>query len=430
MSGKISAKNNKKNLHMIFICISIIVILCIVILILNNIKKDNEISSVINKNITVEVGTEQISLDNFIISNEKNYDIALVTDLNTVNLLTPGSYPVEIECNDSIVKCTVNVADTTAPTAVPSENVVFKGIEVNADTLVKDIVDFSPVTVEFKNSIDYNTVGTQNITVILKDSSSNIAEIVVPVTVVEDKTPPVISGVKNLYANVGGTINYRNDITVTDDYDQNIAVTVDSGDVDISKEGIYTVKYTATDISGNTTTENAKVIVSVKTEGDENSINSAVELAEKVLESIITDDMTTKQKVTEIYRWARYNIGYSGSSDKSDYRIAAYNTLVNYSGDCYSYFAVTKLMFELLDIPNIDVVKVKNYESDSRHYWSLVSVDGGNTYYHFDATPRKGDGDDFCLVTDAFLDAYSDTHNKCHNRDKSLYPATPTENLP
>jgi hypothetical protein len=51
--------------------------------------------------------------------------------------------------------------------------------------------------------------------------------------------------------------------------------------------------------------------------------------------------------------------------------------------------------------------------------------DGGKTYYHFDATPRKGSGDDFCLVTDAFLDAYSNSHGKCHNRNKSLYPATP-----
>ena len=95
------------------------------------------------------------------------------------------------------------------------------------------------------------------------------------------------------------------------------------------------------------------------------------------------------------------------------------------SGDCFGYFAVTKLLFERLGIPNIDVRKVKNFDGDSDHFWSLVSVDGGKTYYHFDATPRVGDGDDFCLVTDAFLDAYSDSHKGSHNRDKSLYPATP-----
>ncbi len=59
---------------------------------------------------------------------------------------------------------------------------------------------------------------------------------------------------------------------------------------------------------------------------------------------------------------------------------------------CFNYFAVTKLMFERLGIPNIDVKKVKNYEGDSNHYWSLVSVDGGETYYHFDAAPPQGRG--------------------------------------
>ena len=103
----------------------------------------------------------------------------------------------------------------------------------------------------------------------------------------------------------------------------------------------------------------------------------------------------------------------------------AYRVLKGNSTDCFGYFAVTKLMFERLGIPNIDVTKVKNYEGDSNHYWSLVSLDGGETYYHFDATPRKGDGDYFFLLSDAELDEYSDAHKKCHNRDKSLYPATP-----
>ncbi len=104
--------------------------------------------------------------------------------------------------------------------------------------------------------------------------------------------------------------------------------------------------------------------------------------------------------------------------------------LTTLRGDCYGYFAVAKLMFDRLKIPNIDVVKVKNYEEDSAHFWSLVSIDGGESYYHFDATPRIGDGDDFCLVTDAFLDAYSQAHKNSHNRDTSLYPATPQEPLP
>ena len=112
-------------------------------------------------------------------------------------------------------------------------------------------------------------------------------------------------------------------------------------------------------------------------------------------------------------------------SDKTDWLQGAYVMMDSGEGDCFNYYAVTKLLLERCGIPNIDVRKVRNHENDSDHYWSLVSVDGGKTYYHLDTTPRVGSGDDFCLVTDAVLDAYSDTHDKCHNRDKSLYPATP-----
>ena len=94
-------------------------------------------------------------------------------------------------------------------------------------------------------------------------------------------------------------------------------------------------------------------------------------------------------------------------------------------GDCYGFWAVTKLLFERLEIPNIDVRKVKNSADDTDHFWSLVSLDDGDTWYHFDSTPRAGEGDDFCLATDAFIDAYSDSHEGSHNRDKSLYPETP-----
>lgn len=80
-------------------------------------------------------------------------------------------------------------------------------------------------------------------------------------------------------------------------------------------------------------------------------------------------------------------------------------------------------------IPNIDVQKVRNSDDDSDHFWSLVSIDGGEHYYHFDATPRSGSGDSFCLVTDAYLNAYSEKHKGSHNRDESLYPATPEETL-
>lgn len=147
--------------------------------------------------------------------------------------------------------------------------------------------------------------------------------------------------------------------------------------------------------------------------------------ADALLDTLIQDGATAEEQVHAIYQWARSSLSYGGHSDRTDWRQTAYTMLTEYRGDCYGYFAVTKLLFDRLGIPNIDVRKVKNAPDDSDHFWSMVSVDGGKTWYHFDATPRVGEGDDFCLVTDGFLDAYSEEHKGSHNRDRSLYPATP-----
>lgn len=240
-----------------------------------------------------------------------------------------------------------------------------------------------------------------------------------------DTTPPTIEGVKNITVCLGDAISYRSGITVTDDHDPAPSLTVDTSLVDLTTPGTYKIVYIAADASGNTTRMEAKVTVQEGPKDDpepDDPIDAAVD---RVLDEIITGNMTTREQVRAIYTWARTNIGYGGHSDRTDWRKTGYKTLTNRQGDCFGYFALTKLMFERLEIPNIDVQKVRNFPEDSDHFWSLVSVDGGETWYHFDATPRVGNGDNFCLVTDEFLDEYSASHKGSHNRDKSLYPATP-----
>ncbi len=246
----------------------------------------------------------------------------------------------------------------------------------------------------------------------------------VPETTLGDTVAPELFGVHDFVLYQGDAISYYKGISATDDEDPNPTITVDNSAVDLSKVGVYEVIYICTDDAGNEIRVPATVTVLEKKAGyaELEDIYAAIDAK---LAQLITEDMTDRQKVVAIYNWARSHLGYADHFDHGDYRQAAYIMLTKGKGDCYGYFAVTKLMFERLEIPNIDVQKVKNYPEDSNHYWSLVSVDNGQTWYHFDATPRKGAGDDFCLVTDAFLDAYSNAHKKCHNRDKTLYPATP-----
>lgn len=143
------------------------------------------------------------------------------------------------------------------------------------------------------------------------------------------------------------------------------------------------------------------------------------------LEEILTPGGDARRQIKDIYAWARLNLTYGSVAGKPSLVQAAEDMLLTGCGDCYSFYAVTKLMFDKLGIPNVCVRKLQTVYDSSEHYWSLVSTDEGKTWYHFDATPRAGEGDDFCLVTDAFLDAYSESHKESHRRDKSLYPATP-----
>lgn len=238
----------------------------------------------------------------------------------------------------------------------------------------------------------------------------------------EDIQAPVIQGAVDMTFRVGDTAAYFRGVTAEDDRDGSPRLEVDSTRVDLSAPGVYPLYYTARDASGNETRLEVSVTVLPRETEEDGTIDLAVE---EILAGILTRDMTQRQQVEAIYAWAKEHIRYAGHTSRVDYRQAGYETITSGEGDCYGYFAATKLMLEALEIPNVDVCKVKRSDDDSEHFWSLVSVDGGATYYHFDATPRVGQTEELCLVTDLFLDSFDTFHDGCHNRDKSLYPATP-----
>jgi hypothetical protein len=253
-------------------------------------------------------------------------------------------------------------------------------------------------------------------------------------SVVNDQVAPVISGAKDLEVYAGGTVSYKSGVTVTDDLDPKPTLEIDNSQVDMSTPGVYDVTYTATDAAGNKSSVTVKITVKVK---PANFVEPEVIYArvDALLAQFIRDDMTDREKAEAVYVWTRRGgfIGpghftYSGSTSRhDDYLQAAYEFLQLKKGDCFYFYAIQKLMLERLGIPTIDCKKVPNFAGDSNHYWLLVSVDGGETYYHYDNVWSW----DLCLVTDAELDALSATQDsKPFNRDTSLYPATPTTPLP
>ena len=241
-----------------------------------------------------------------------------------------------------------------------------------------------------------------------------------------DTQAPVITGAKDLEVYVGSTVSYKAGITVTDNVDAKVNLSVDNSQVQISKPGVYTVTYTATDAAGNSASVTIKITVKAK---PDNFVEPEViyAKADAILSQFIRDDMTDREKAEAVYVWTRRSVHLTyGSAPKgfdhesADWLQTAYQLLNRdvSKGDCFFFFAVQKLLLQRLNIPTIDCEKI--YDGDSHHYWLLVSVDGGNSYYHFDNVWSKN----LCLVTDAELDAFSAAiESHPFNRDKAKYPA-------
>lgn len=306
------------------------------------------------------------------------------------------------------------------PSGTPAEQTCLTVDTLTPEDFVTNIAGSSSVTVTFAKEPDFTTPGTQEVALLLTDEDGNTTELTATLTVLQDTTPPVISGVADQEILLGETVAYKKGVTVTDDYDENVELEVDSSQVNPAVAGDYLVTYRATDRSGNTAEATAYFSFTQPSE----YTDLALEEAQKVLDKITTEDMTQTEVAKAIYDWCRANIAYTAHSDKGDWQKAAVQGFTQRSGDCYVYFATAKAMFEAAGIPNIDVEKIY-VEGRAMHYWSLI--DCGSGWYHFDATPRVGEGDDFFMVTDAYLEAYSQAHNNSHEFDHSLYPATPEE---
>lgn len=349
------------------------------------------------------------------------------------DLTKDGSYLLKLILTDAAgnhseyeVVLTVFI-DTGAPQLAGVE-AIFTYIGTEPDYLAGvTAMDDKDVALEIlvdTSKVDLNAVGTYDITYSVTDIAGNTTTVPSTVTVTDDNTAPTIQGVHSISLYLGSAVSYRSGVVVSDDKDPSPKLDIDSSQVDLSNPGTYPLVYTARDMTGNETRLEVTVTVAEKptTYVEEEVINTK---ADELLKKIVTEDMTAEAKVKAIYAYVRSHYTYSGHSDKTDWLQGAYVMMTEGQGDCFNYYAITKLLLDRCNIPNIDVRKVRNFPEDSDHYWSLVSVDGGQTYYHLDTTPRVGDGDDFCLVTDAILDAYSAANKNCHNRDKSLYPATP-----
>lgn len=304
-------------------------------------------------------------------------------------------------------------SDKTAPIVYGKNITVLKGAEVKPEDLVEKVVEENKYELSFENEPDVNNAGVQKLVVLATDKAGNVGKVEVELNVYDDTTAPVITGTRDIAINIGSTVSYKKDVTVTDDYDTNVELVIDNSKVDLNKIGEYPVVYKAKDTAGN---EASVEVVLTVVAADAPTEDMVYALCDQILSQIINDSMTDKEKAEKIYYWVHDSIGYVEDSPKDSWVEGAYRGLKDRKGDCYTYATTAKALLTRAGIKNMDIAKIPAKE---RHYWNLIDV--GEGWYHFDTTRRK-DGTIFFYWDDAKLMEYSNRNNLSHNYDRSLYP--------
>ncbi len=370
--------------------------------------------------VYIEAGSKDCTVGDFL---KHDADGVAFSKDSDFDLNTPGDYKITINRKMPVIgkmtyHSTLHVQDTTAPVVTLGEESIEMYTTATAPTaadLVESVIDASNCTIDFKEPYDFTKEGKFDVVILVTDEALNTTESTIPCTVVEDVTPPEITGVEPLTVSQGDAISYKKGVTVTDDKDENPTLEVDTSLVNPDKRGTYKITYTATDAAGNTSEKTTTIkIVSAKiSEATEETVYAK---ADEILSEIITDNMTQLQQAKAVFDWVVKNITYSETAGIDDLLSAAYKGMYYRVGDCTVKQKTAEVMLNRLGIKNMEIEKIRDTRG---HYWLLIDV--GEGWYHYDPNLQL-DGTLIFYWHDADLWAYSNAHKNTHNYDPSKYP--------
>lgn len=290
---------------------------------------------------------------------------------------TIGKKTVTVLCGENAYEVQYIVKESNPPEGTPCDITAQIGTVPDPAMLVHDIADQSEVTVSYKETPKLSVAGDLAVTLVLMDAFGNATELDSVIHVIPAENAPKFEGLTDLKICLGDTVSYKKGVEAVDPQDGSVSFTVDAALVNRDQEGTYIAYYSATDCDGNTTIVPRKVIVQSM---DQAKVEDYIR---GILDNIITEDMSRDQQIKAVYKYSKNNIQYVGTSNKESIWASAYEGLTTGKGDCYTYYAVNRLMLDLLGIENLEV---RRTGGTSNHWWNLVLHEDG-VYYHVDSCP-------------------------------------------
>lgn len=184
--------------------------------------------------LTVELGTETISVEAFMTEFADARNAGIVTDISTIDISVVGSIPLTLRSGRKDEVVTLTIEDTTLPEA-EFISCLQKTPDYTPDPydFVASYYDLSDVTIHFVENVEIPShYEDQSFTVVVEDAYGNAVSQLCTLSIV---------WLKSEYTMELGEVLYQEDLLYCPDLDAN---RIDQGDIDIINEsgvGEYTV---------------------------------------------------------------------------------------------------------------------------------------------------------------------------------------------
>lgn len=208
--------------------------------------------------LAVEAGSKMPDVGAFLLDGAET-EARFETDMGDIDMSRIGEHDITVRADGTAYMAKMRIVDTLVPWLTLKNLSTYTTDQVDAEDFIDSAIDSTALSFSYVKAPDYSVPGEQEIVVRAVDEGGNYIDGTALLTVLEDTEPPVIEGVRNLAGRKGGKVDYSAGVSVRDNHDAEVSLSVDSSRVNIDAEGSYPVVYSAVDLAGNRTELSAMV---------------------------------------------------------------------------------------------------------------------------------------------------------------------------
>ena len=161
-------KSHNKTAKIVVIAVVVVLILAILAIVLFNI-----FSKKVKDQVQLELGTQEIKIQDFLTDEKYAENAEFVTDISQIDLSKVATYEITIKLNDKEYTSILNVKDTTAPQVKFQDVDGYTDYQINPEDFIAEKTDASNMEVSLGNEVTINGFGEYHPLVIVKDEYGN-----------------------------------------------------------------------------------------------------------------------------------------------------------------------------------------------------------------------------------------------------------------